>query len=136
MLESVAVFTGVHMTNCAVLTLSGYFLDIYDRRMWCVWTALVPPSLPPFRDRFRRLLKLLNCDVMISIMQLVLSRTTARWSKSWSEAQFEMVMCTVGKNCTVLFLQPFETFLYCSSYWHTYTSLNLEQQHMKIIDLF
>jgi len=56
-----------------------------------LWTALVPPSLSPFRDRFRRLLNLLNCDVMITIMQLVLSRTTARWSKSWSEAQFEMV---------------------------------------------
>jgi len=28
----------------------------------------------------------------VYIMQLVLSRTTARWSKSWSEAQFEMVI--------------------------------------------
>ena len=79
----------------------SYFLDVYERT-WCLWTALVPPSLPPFQDRFRRLLNLLNCDVMISIMQLVLSRTTARWSKSWSEAQFEMVIYTVGRKITLL----------------------------------
>jgi len=63
-----------------------------------LWTALVPPTLPPFRGRFRRLVNLLNCDVMVSIMQLVLSRTTARWSKSWSEAQFEMVSFVVGAD--------------------------------------
>jgi len=84
----------VFITFCAPCEVS--FLQINysmsDWRLWPLFPALVPTSLPPFRDRFRRLLNLLNCDVMISIMQLVLSRTTARWSKSWSEAQFEMVM--------------------------------------------
>jgi len=77
---------------------------IFDGRMF-VWTALVPPSLPPFRGRFQRLLNLLNCDVMMSIMQLVLSRTTARWSKSWSEAQFEMVLFPAGVDLIFLIVK-------------------------------
>jgi len=40
---------------------------------------------------------------MISVMQLVLNRTTARWSKSWSEAQFEMVIfCVFQENLSTL----------------------------------
>ena len=53
--------------------------------------ALIPPALPKFTVRFRHIIRLLNCDLTISIMQLILARSTAKYSKSWSEAQLEMV---------------------------------------------
>lgn len=66
-------------------------MQIYTNLCQFIRAALVPPKLPKFVPRFRSLLHLLDCDVMIAIMQLILSRSTARWSKSWSETQFEMV---------------------------------------------
>src|SRR5678816_102013 len=65
--------------------------------------ALYPPSLPPFHGIFANIANLLQSDVMIYIIKLVLQRSIARWSKSWSEAQLEKVKCGLNDlNCTCL----------------------------------
>ena len=53
--------------------------------------ALPPPVPPRFTPQFQSVINLLQCDVMIYIMELILSRTVATRSRSWSEAQMERV---------------------------------------------
>lgn len=58
--------------------------------------ALPPPEPPQFCDIFSTVPKLLSCDVMIHIMELILTRTAAQRSRSWSEAQFERILHLIG----------------------------------------
>ena len=64
--------------------------------------ALPPPVPPPFTAQFQPILGLLQCDVMLHIMELILSRTVATRSRSWSEAQLErvrnLVLCIEEAN--------------------------------------
>ncbi|XP_036362992.1 E3 ubiquitin-protein ligase UBR2 isoform X2 [Octopus sinensis] len=58
--------------------------------------ALPPPAPPRFCKLFAGVRNVLSCDVMIHIMTIVLSRTAAERSRSWSETQFERVMHLIG----------------------------------------
>ncbi|KAH9509159.1 E3 ubiquitin-protein ligase ubr2 [Bulinus truncatus] len=58
--------------------------------------ALPPPVPPPFTRQFQAALNILHCDVMIHILTIVLKRTAAPRSRSWSEAQFDRVLFIIG----------------------------------------
>jgi E3 ubiquitin-protein ligase UBR2 len=58
--------------------------------------ALPPPIPPPFQSSFGPVINLLTCDVTICIIKLILKRTAAARSRSWSENQFEKVLHLVG----------------------------------------
>ncbi|KAK7505437.1 hypothetical protein BaRGS_00003182 [Batillaria attramentaria] len=58
--------------------------------------ALPPPVLPKFRPQFSPILRLFYSDVMMQILNTILSRTSAARSRSWSEAQFERVLYIIG----------------------------------------
>eukprot|EP00106_Octopus_bimaculoides_P013402 XP_014780844.1 PREDICTED: E3 ubiquitin-protein ligase UBR2-like [Octopus bimaculoides] len=58
--------------------------------------ALPPPAPPRFCKLFAGVRNVLSCDVMIHIMTIVLSRTAAERSRSWSETQFERVVHLIG----------------------------------------
>ncbi|XP_064624216.1 E3 ubiquitin-protein ligase UBR2-like isoform X2 [Lineus longissimus] len=58
--------------------------------------ALPPPVPPPFITSFSPVINILTCDVMIFIMKLILMRTAATRSRSWSENQFEKVLHLIG----------------------------------------
>uniref|UniRef100_A0A0L8GI50 E3 ubiquitin-protein ligase n=1 Tax=Octopus bimaculoides TaxID=37653 RepID=A0A0L8GI50_OCTBM len=58
--------------------------------------ALPPPAPPRFCKLFAGVRNVLSCDVMIHIMTIVLSRTAAERSRSWSETQFERVLHLIG----------------------------------------
>ena len=53
--------------------------------------ALPPPVPPRVEPLFQPLVSLLQCDIMVHIMHLVLQRTVAVRSRSWSEAQVDRV---------------------------------------------
>ena len=53
--------------------------------------ALPPPVPPRVEPLFQPLVSLLQCDIMVHIMHLVLQRTVAVRSRSWSEAQLDRV---------------------------------------------
>ena len=70
---------------------------IATRLLFCLLLlALYPPCLPQFHGVFANIVNLLQADVMIHIIKLVLQRSIARWSKSWSEAQLEKVKCDLN----------------------------------------
>ena len=56
--------------------------------------ALPPPLPPKVEPLFQPLVSLLQCDIMVHIMHLVLQRTVAVRSRSWSEAQVDRVSST------------------------------------------
>ncbi|KAK3764043.1 hypothetical protein RRG08_046512 [Elysia crispata] len=58
--------------------------------------ALPPPVPPPFTQQFQEAIHLLDCDLMINILTIVLRRTAAPRSRSWSEAQFDRVLFIIG----------------------------------------
>ncbi|GFO34713.1 E3 ubiquitin-protein ligase ubr2 [Plakobranchus ocellatus] len=58
--------------------------------------ALPPPVPPPFTQQFQEAVHLLDCDLMIEILTVVLKRTAAPRSRSWSEAQFDRVLFIIG----------------------------------------
>ncbi|CAL1548723.1 unnamed protein product, partial [Lymnaea stagnalis] len=58
--------------------------------------ALPPPVPPPFTKQFQAALNILHCDVMIHVLSIVLRRTAAPRSRSWSEAQFDRVLFIIG----------------------------------------
>ena len=58
--------------------------------------ALPPPVPPRFTPQFQSVINLLQCDVMIHIMELILARTVATRSRSWSEAQMERILHLIG----------------------------------------
>jgi len=62
--------------------------------------VLAAPELPEFVGAFKGVLRLLKCDVVLYALRLVLSRSTSKWSKSWSESQLEKVLflIDVGLN--------------------------------------
>ena len=79
-------------------------------------TALYPPALPPFLGNFEGITNILQSDVLVYIIKLILTRSTARWSKSWSESQLEMVSSPVSANFAyqLIIAQPLhlEKFLF------------------------
>ncbi|XP_005107156.1 E3 ubiquitin-protein ligase UBR2 isoform X1 [Aplysia californica] len=57
----------------------------------------LPPPLPPaLSSQFQALVNILQCDVMIHLLSIVLRRTAAPRSRSWSEAQFDRVLFIIG----------------------------------------
>ncbi|XP_048259504.1 E3 ubiquitin-protein ligase UBR2-like isoform X2 [Haliotis rufescens] len=58
--------------------------------------ALPPPVPPSLTSQFQPLVDILQCDVMLHIMRVVLTRTAAQRSRSWSEAQFERILYIIG----------------------------------------
>ncbi|XP_059148021.1 E3 ubiquitin-protein ligase UBR2-like isoform X2 [Physella acuta] len=58
--------------------------------------ALPPPVPPAFTKQFEAALNVLHCDVMIHLLSIVLRRTAAPRSRSWSEAQFDRVLFIIG----------------------------------------
>ncbi|XP_052769327.1 E3 ubiquitin-protein ligase UBR2-like isoform X1 [Mya arenaria] len=54
--------------------------------------ALPPPVPPKFKPMFAPIVNILQCDVMIFLMELVLSRAAAVRSRSLSETQLERVL--------------------------------------------
>jgi E3 ubiquitin-protein ligase UBR2 len=58
--------------------------------------GLPPPVPPAFSNVFSTVIHLLDCDVMIHILRLVLSRTCATRSRSWSEMQLEKILHLIG----------------------------------------
>ncbi|XP_063428523.1 E3 ubiquitin-protein ligase UBR2-like isoform X1 [Mytilus trossulus] len=58
--------------------------------------ALPPPVPPKVTPMFEPLVGLLQCDIMVHIMHLILQRTVAVRSRSWSEAQVDRVLHLIG----------------------------------------
>ncbi|XP_070180013.1 E3 ubiquitin-protein ligase UBR2-like isoform X1 [Littorina saxatilis] len=58
--------------------------------------ALPPPVPPKFKVAFKPILRLFSSDVFLHVLSMVLSRTAAARSRSWSEAQFERVLYIIG----------------------------------------
>ncbi|XP_074663047.1 E3 ubiquitin-protein ligase UBR2-like [Tubulanus polymorphus] len=58
--------------------------------------ALPPPYPPPFSQAFSTIVNLLHCDVMIYLIKIILKRTAATRSRSWSETQFEKTLHLIG----------------------------------------
>ncbi|XP_041351534.1 E3 ubiquitin-protein ligase UBR2-like isoform X2 [Gigantopelta aegis] len=58
--------------------------------------ALPPPVPPPLTSQFAAIVNILHCDVMFHIFKMVLTRTAAQRSRSWSEAQFERILYIIG----------------------------------------
>ncbi|PSN37650.1 E3 ubiquitin-protein ligase UBR2 [Blattella germanica] len=55
-----------------------------------------PSSLPPLTDGFMMMANLLQCDVMLHIMQVVLERSINLRARSFSEAQLHKVLHLIG----------------------------------------
>lgn len=55
-----------------------------------------PPPLPPLTDAFMMVANLLQCDVMLHIMQVVLERSVNLRARSFSEAQLHKVLHLIG----------------------------------------
>lgn len=55
-----------------------------------------PPPLPPLTDAFMMMANLLQCDVMLHIMQVVLERSINLRARSFSEAQLHKVLHLIG----------------------------------------
>ncbi|XP_053394416.1 E3 ubiquitin-protein ligase UBR2-like isoform X2 [Mercenaria mercenaria] len=58
--------------------------------------ALPPPVPPKFQPQFAPIVNLLQCDVMIYLMELILSRAAASRSRSLSETQLERILHLIG----------------------------------------
>ncbi|XP_064603615.1 E3 ubiquitin-protein ligase UBR2-like isoform X2 [Liolophura sinensis] len=58
--------------------------------------ALPPPEPPPFSLQFTPVINLLECDVMIQVMEVVLARTQRQRSRSCPEGQFERILHLIG----------------------------------------
>ncbi|KAL5008356.1 hypothetical protein ScPMuIL_013937 [Solemya velum] len=58
--------------------------------------ALPPPVPPDLRPQFISIRNLLHSDIMMHIFHLILNRTGATRSRSWSEAQLERVFHLIG----------------------------------------
>ncbi|XP_048736873.2 E3 ubiquitin-protein ligase UBR2-like isoform X4 [Ostrea edulis] len=57
----------------------------------------LPPPVPPrFAPQFVQIVNLLQCDVMIHILSLILQRSVAMRSRSWSETQLDRVLHLIG----------------------------------------
>lgn len=63
--------------------------------------ALPPPVPPKFKPQFYPIVNLLQCDVMIYLIELVLSRAAAMKYRAFSETQLERV----SKGCLCLLLR-------------------------------
>lgn len=55
-----------------------------------------PPPLPPLTDAFMMMANLLQCDVMLHIMQIVLERSINLRARSFSETQLHKVLHLIG----------------------------------------
>lgn len=55
-----------------------------------------PPKLPRLRDLFSPVVNLLQCDVMLHIMQMVLQRASNLTSRSFSEPQIHKILHLIG----------------------------------------
>lgn len=64
-------------------------MDVFQYNLFI--TALPPPVPPKVTPMFEPLVGLLQCDIMVHIMHLILQRTVAVRSRSWSEAQVDRV---------------------------------------------
>ena len=53
--------------------------------------VLTPPVPLPLTNNYANIARLLNCDVMHHLLQLVVLRGLAKWHRFWSETQFEKV---------------------------------------------
>ncbi|XP_061173944.1 E3 ubiquitin-protein ligase UBR2-like isoform X1 [Saccostrea echinata] len=58
--------------------------------------ALPPPVPPRFTSQFERISNLLQCDVMVHILSLILQRSVATRSRSWSETQLDRILHLIG----------------------------------------
>ena len=59
-------------------------------------SALPPPEPPKFTSVFQPIRNLLQCDLMMEIMHLILQRSVATRSRSWSEAQLDRLLHLIG----------------------------------------
>lgn len=55
-----------------------------------------PPPLPPLTDAFMMMANVLQCDVMLHIMQVVLERSINLRARSFSESQLHKVLHLIG----------------------------------------
>lgn len=55
-----------------------------------------PPKLPKLTEMFKFVANLLQCDVMLSIMQIVLTRTLDLKARSFSEPQVHKILHLIG----------------------------------------
>ena len=55
-----------------------------------------PPPLPPLTDAFMMMANVLQCDVMLHIMQVVLERSVNLRARSFSESQLHKVLHLIG----------------------------------------
>ncbi|XP_075234618.1 ubr1 ubiquitin ligase [Lycorma delicatula] len=55
-----------------------------------------PPPLPPLTDSFSVMANLLQCDVMLHIMHIILTRSVNLRARSFSEAQLHKVLHLIG----------------------------------------
>ncbi|KAI0239314.1 E3 ubiquitin-protein ligase UBR2 [Lamellibrachia satsuma] len=58
--------------------------------------ALPPPVPPPFAAGYIPVTKLLHSDLLLYLLRILLKRTAAKRSRSWSETQFEKVLHLIG----------------------------------------
>jgi hypothetical protein len=63
-----------------------------------LFKALPPPVPPRFASQFVHIVNLLQCDVMIHILSLILQRSVAVRSRSWSETQLDRVRAKYKEN--------------------------------------
>ncbi|XP_060067571.1 E3 ubiquitin-protein ligase UBR2-like isoform X1 [Ylistrum balloti] len=58
--------------------------------------ALPPPNPKKFKQNFQPITNLLQCDMMLYLMHLLLQRTAAKRSRSWSEGQLDRILHIIG----------------------------------------
>ncbi|ESO96461.1 hypothetical protein LOTGIDRAFT_115669, partial [Lottia gigantea] len=58
--------------------------------------SLPPPFPPSLTKQFQPMVNILQSEVMIHVFQIILKRTAAARSRSWSEPQFERVLYLIG----------------------------------------
>ncbi|XP_021345433.1 E3 ubiquitin-protein ligase UBR2-like isoform X2 [Mizuhopecten yessoensis] len=58
--------------------------------------ALPPPVPQEFKQNFQPITNLLQCDLMLYLMHLLLQRTAAKRSRSWSEGQLDRILYIIG----------------------------------------
>lgn len=55
-----------------------------------------PPAPPELTEQFKQLRDLLQCDVMMHVINIILRRTISMYSLSFSETQFEKLLHLIG----------------------------------------
>lgn len=71
-------------------------VQVKRKKQLCEELCCLPPVPPEFIPRYSIIINILQCDVMLHIMELVLKRTLNLHSAAFSETQLEKVLHLIG----------------------------------------